>query len=46
VTVWVYPVVVGGGTAAFTDAARLDLELVDTRSYAAGVVGLRYLPVR
>jgi dihydrofolate reductase len=46
VSMFVYPVVVGGGTAAFSSPTQLDLELVEHRTYAGGVVGLRYRPRR
>ena len=36
------PVVVGGGKRALPDGARLDLELLDERRFASGVVYLRY----
>jgi dihydrofolate reductase len=36
------PVVVGGGTAALPDGIRLDLELLEQRRFAGGVVFLRY----
>jgi dihydrofolate reductase len=36
------PVVVGGGTRALPDGVRLDLELLDERRFASGVVFLRY----
>lgn len=42
VNLFVSPVVVGGGTRALPDAVRLDLELVDERSFGNGVVHLRY----
>lgn len=39
----VHPVLVGGGTPLFPSAGRReDLELVDTRTFASGVVHLRY----
>ncbi|KQX69579.1 dihydrofolate reductase family protein [Angustibacter sp. Root456] len=38
----VIPVVVGGGTRWLPDDVRLDLELTETRRFAAGVVFLRY----
>ncbi len=44
VSLHVHPVVVGGGTAAFPTPVLLDLELVEQRGYAGGVVGLRYRP--
>jgi dihydrofolate reductase len=42
VQLFLYPVLVGGGTSALPDGARLDLELVDERRFAGGVVYLRY----
>jgi dihydrofolate reductase len=39
---FVSPVAVGGGTAALPPDARLDLELVDERRFANGVVHLHY----
>jgi len=36
------PVIVGGGTSSLPDDVRLDLELVDERRFANGVVYLRY----
>jgi len=39
---FVVPVVVGEGKRWLPDGARLDLELADTRSFASGVVYLRY----
>jgi dihydrofolate reductase len=36
------PVVVGGGTRALPDDVRLDLELLDERRFAGGVVYLSY----
>ncbi|HEY4753372.1 MAG TPA: dihydrofolate reductase family protein [Candidatus Limnocylindrales bacterium] len=42
VRVYVNPVVLGGGLPFFPDGLRLDLRLVDTRRFAAGVVLLRY----
>ena len=36
------PVVVGGGKRALPDGVRLDLELLDERRFASGVVYLRY----
>jgi dihydrofolate reductase len=38
------PVIVGGGKPALPAGARLDLELLDTRSFAGGGVYLRYRP--
>ena len=36
------PILVGGGTAAFPDGIRWDLELVEERRFGNGVVFLRY----
>jgi dihydrofolate reductase len=36
------PVLVGGGTRALPDGVRLDLELIDERRFAGGVVHLHY----
>jgi dihydrofolate reductase len=41
-TLFLHPVVVGGGTRALPDEVRLDLELVDEHRFASGVVQLRY----
>ena len=38
------PAIVGGGKPALPAGARLDLELLDTRSFAGGSVYLRYRP--
>jgi dihydrofolate reductase len=38
----VAPTVVGGGNAFFPDDVRVDLELLDQRSFSNGVVYLRY----
>src|SRR3954454_3587883 len=37
------PVIVGAGNPALPDGLRLDLELIDERRFANGVVALRYL---
>jgi dihydrofolate reductase len=42
VHLFLHPVVVGGGTRALPDGVRLDLELVDERRFAGGVVYLRH----
>ena len=43
----VYPVLVGGGTPFFPQhERRVDLELVETRSFSSGVVYLRYRVAR
>ena len=39
---FVAPIVVGGGTQALPDGVRVELELVDERRFASGVVYLRY----
>jgi dihydrofolate reductase len=39
---FLYPVVLGGGTAFLPDGVRLDLELLDERRFGNGVVFLRY----
>ena len=45
--VMVYPVLVGGGIPFFArDDRRVDLELVETRTFGSGVVYLRYRVVR
>lgn len=40
--VFVHPVAVGGGTPFFPRDQRLDLELVDTRTFSSRIVHLRY----
>ncbi|WP_030379863.1 MULTISPECIES: dihydrofolate reductase family protein [unclassified Streptomyces] len=43
----VYPVLVGGGTPLFPrDERRVDLDLVETRTFSCGVVYLRYRATR
>ncbi len=43
----VYPVLVGGGISFFAERERrVDLELVETRTFSSGVVYLRYRVVR
>jgi dihydrofolate reductase len=43
----VYPVLVGGGTPFFPrDERRVDLELVETRTFSSNVIYLRYRVVR
>src|SRR4051794_27976381 len=43
----VYPVLVGGGTPYVPrDERRVDLELIDTRTFSSGVVYLRYRVAR
>ena len=39
---FVTPIIVGGGTQALPDGIRIDLELLDERRFASGVVYLRY----
>lgn len=39
---FVLPIVVGGGTRALPDNARVDLELLDERRFRGGAVHLRY----
>ena len=39
---FLHPVVVGGGTPGLPDGVRLDLELVDERRFAGGVVYLHH----
>jgi dihydrofolate reductase len=39
---FVVPILVGGGTRSLPDGVRLDLELVDERRFASGVVYLHY----
>jgi dihydrofolate reductase len=38
----VHPVVAGGGTPFFPPGVRLDLRLLETRTFSSGVVALRY----
>jgi hypothetical protein len=40
------PVTVGGGKPALPLGVRLDLELLDTRRFAGGVVAVRHAVVR
>jgi dihydrofolate reductase len=42
VSLFLNPIVVGGGTRALPDGVRLPLELADERRFAGGVVYLRY----
>jgi dihydrofolate reductase len=42
VRMFLYPVVLGGGTSFLPDGVRLDLELLDERRFEHGVVFLRY----
>ncbi len=39
---FLHPVLVGGGTAALPDGLRLDLDLIDERRFASGVVHLHH----
>ena len=39
---FVTPILVGGGTQVFPDHVRVELELLDERSFGSGVVFLRY----
>ena len=41
------PVVLGGGTALFREGAeRLNLRLLDTKTFRSGIVELRYAPAK
>jgi len=43
----VYPVLVGGGISFFPQQERrVDLELIETRTFSSGVVCLRYRVTR
>ena len=42
--VMVVPVIVGGGTRALPEDARLDLDLVQERRFDSGMVHLHYRP--
>ncbi|WP_395244791.1 dihydrofolate reductase family protein [Agromyces sp. MMS24-K17] len=44
ISLYVLPVIVGGGTRALPDGARLDLDLVDERRFDNGWVYLSYRP--
>jgi dihydrofolate reductase len=45
--VWIYPVLVGGGIAFFPQPEqRVDLELIETRTFSARIVQVRYRVVR
>ena len=46
VSLFLVPVVVGGGTAALPDHVRIDLDLAEQRRFTSGVVYLRYVVVR
>src|SRR6185503_2732308 len=46
VGMFVYPVIVGGGTALLPDGVRLDLALLDEHRFDSGVVYLRYAVLR
>ena len=39
---FVYPVALGGGKPFFADHTRVDLELLETRTFSNRVVYLRY----
>jgi dihydrofolate reductase len=45
-SLFLVPVVVGGGTAALPDDVRLDLDLLDERRFTGGVVHVRYAMIR
>ena len=40
--IFLHPILVGGGTSVFPDDVRVDLELVDERRFAGGVVYLHH----
>jgi dihydrofolate reductase len=40
----VYPVVLGGGKRVFPEGVRIDLKLVETKTFPTGVVLMRYQP--
>jgi dihydrofolate reductase len=42
----VYPVVLGSGKKVFPDGVRINLRLLETRSFPSGVVLMRYAPER
>lgn len=42
----VYPVVLGSGKRLFPDNHRVDLELIESRSFPTGVVAMRYRTTR
>jgi hypothetical protein len=42
----VYPVVLGEGQRLFIDQNKLKLNLVESRPFSSGVVGMIYQPVR
>jgi dihydrofolate reductase len=42
----VYPVVLGGGKKLFPDGVRVNLHLIESRSFPSGVVLMRYAPER
>jgi dihydrofolate reductase len=44
VCLFVIPIIVGGGKPWLQQCVRLDLELLDNRQFASGVVNLRYCP--
>jgi dihydrofolate reductase len=43
---FVVPILVGGGTPAFPNHVRLELELLDERRFASGVIHLHYRTAR
>jgi dihydrofolate reductase len=42
----VYPLVLGGGKKLFPDGVRVNLRLIESRSFPSGVVLMRYVPER
>jgi dihydrofolate reductase len=40
----VYPIVLGKGQKLFEDGVKINLQLVESKQYPTGVVGLTYLP--
>jgi len=42
----VYPVVLGSGKKVFPDGVRVNLRLIESRSFPSGVVLMRYVPER
>lgn len=43
-SLWVYPVVLGGGKRLFPEGRRLDLRLIESRPLPTGVVLMHYAP--
>jgi dihydrofolate reductase len=41
-SLWVYPIVLGGGKKLFPDAKRLNMQLVESKPLPTGVVLMRY----